>query len=167
MNEIEVKLTEVSSIVTAQEKELVDLKETMKNCEQVYYNMGFKDSENSVEAIIFQARRLGFLEGWMAAVDVVGVPEGSSFRDASQIPLPNDSSVETLVDEPFEGIEEEEEEDGLGMREFEETNANVVVIDEENLNNTIPTETQSAPSSIPSSVPLATTFAPETSTAAP
>lgn len=53
------------------------------------------------------------------------------------------------------------------MREFEETNANVVVIDEENLNNTVPTETQSAPSSIPSSVSLATTFAPETSTAAP
>lgn len=49
----------------------------------------------------------------MAAVDVVGVPEGSSFRDASQIPLPNDSSVETLVDEPFEGIEEEEERTAL------------------------------------------------------
>ena len=41
---LEVKLAEASNVVSAQDKELTDLKETLNNCEQVYYNMGFKDT---------------------------------------------------------------------------------------------------------------------------
>ena len=55
LGEAEVKLAKVSSIVSARDKELANLKETMKNCEQVFYNMGLKDVENLVTAIVFQA----------------------------------------------------------------------------------------------------------------
>lgn len=46
-------LAEVSSIVSNRDKELADLKEMMKSCKQVFYNIGFKDAENSARAIIF------------------------------------------------------------------------------------------------------------------
>ena len=36
LDEVEVKLAKVSSIVSARDKELANLKETMKNCEQVF-----------------------------------------------------------------------------------------------------------------------------------
>ena len=44
LDETEVKLAEASNVVSAQDKELTDLKETLNNYEQVYYNMGFKDA---------------------------------------------------------------------------------------------------------------------------
>lgn len=93
LNETEVKFYEVSSIVSTQDKELVDLKETMKNYEQVFYNMGFKDVENLDGAVVFQAQKFAFVEGWMAVLCAVGEPKGSAFRDASQIPLPNDPPI--------------------------------------------------------------------------
>lgn len=46
LGKAEIKLTEAMSIVSARDKDLADLKEIMKTCEQVYYNMGFKDAEN-------------------------------------------------------------------------------------------------------------------------
>ena len=55
LGEAEVKLAKFSSIVSARDKELTNLKETMKNCEQVFYNIGFKDAENLVGAVVFQA----------------------------------------------------------------------------------------------------------------
>ena len=62
------------SLVSAYDKELVDLKEMMKNCDQVFYNMVFKDAKNSAEAIVFQVQKLRFAEGWMAAVNAIGLP---------------------------------------------------------------------------------------------
>lgn len=56
--------------------------------------MGIKDAESSTGAIVFQAQKFGFTEGWMAIVSAVGAPRGSAFKDASQIPLPNDPLVE-------------------------------------------------------------------------
>ena len=53
LEEAEVNLAKVSSIVSARDKELADLKETMKNCGQVFYNMGFKDTKNLAKAVIF------------------------------------------------------------------------------------------------------------------
>ena len=94
LREVETKLTEATSIVSTHDKELADLKETMKMCEQVFYNMGFIDAENSSSAVVFQAWRLGFSEGWMAAVNAIGLPESSAFRDPDQIPLSNDSPVQ-------------------------------------------------------------------------
>ena len=46
----------------------------MKNCDQVFYNMGFTDAKNSAEAIVFQVQKLRFAEGWMAAVNAIGLP---------------------------------------------------------------------------------------------
>nr|POE45891.1 hypothetical protein CFP56_40927 [Quercus suber] len=63
LSEAEVKLAEAVSLVSARDKEFADLKETLKTCEQVYYNMGFKDAENSAGPMIFQARKFGFAEG--------------------------------------------------------------------------------------------------------
>ena len=63
LNEVEVKLAKAVSLVSAHDKELVDLKETMKTCEQVYYNIGFKDVENSTGPMIFLARKFGFAKG--------------------------------------------------------------------------------------------------------
>lgn len=49
-------------MVSASDKELADLKETMKQFEQVFY-MGFIDAENSCGLVIFKALRLGSAEG--------------------------------------------------------------------------------------------------------
>ena len=49
LGEIEAKLAEAMSLVSARDKELADLKKTMKTWKQVYYNKGFKDAENSVD----------------------------------------------------------------------------------------------------------------------
>lgn len=154
LEEAEVNLAKVSSIVSARDKELADLKETMKNCGQVFYNMGFKDTKNLAKAVIFQARRLGFREGWMAAINAIGLPQNSFFRGTKQIPLPNDLPIEVQADDQSEDAEEEEGEDNPGMRELsQQIDAHVVVIDEENQITTSPTETQNAPQSTPSTVP--------------
>lgn len=56
--------------------------------------MGFKDADNLVGAIIFQARRFEFSEGWVVAVNAIDDPESSMFRNPNQIPLPNDPLIE-------------------------------------------------------------------------
>ena len=81
LEEVKTKLAGAASTVLAHDKELADLKETMKMCEQVFYNMGFNDAKNSASVVIFQAQRLGFSEGWMAAVNAIGLLESSAFRD--------------------------------------------------------------------------------------
>lgn len=113
LSEAEVKLADVSSIISAHDKELDHLKETMKNCEQVVYNMGFKDAENSVGPVIFQARKFVFVEGWMAAMNGIGRPDSSPFRDAIQIPLPNDHPIEVQANDQSEDTDEEEGETAL------------------------------------------------------
>ena len=54
------KLAKAVSLVSTHDKELANLKETLKTCEQVYYNMGFKDAKNSVRPVIFLAQKFGF-----------------------------------------------------------------------------------------------------------
>ena len=94
LGEAEVKLVETASLVSACDKELADLKETMKTCEQVFYNMGFKDAKNSAGVVILQDRKFGFAKGWMAAVNAIGLPDTSPFRNADQILLLEDPQVE-------------------------------------------------------------------------
>ena len=93
LEEAKIKLAEATSIVSGREKELANLKETMKICKQVFYNMGFKDTENLAGAVIFQDRRFGFSEGWMAAINAISLPESSAFSDLNQKPLPNDPPI--------------------------------------------------------------------------
>ena len=60
----------------------------MKNCEQVFYNMGFKDVENSTKAIVFQAWKLEFAERWMAAVNTISLPETYHLGMWTKFPCP-------------------------------------------------------------------------------
>ena len=99
LGETETKLAQVESIVSAYDKELADLKEMIKRCEQAIYNMSFNDGENSCGAIVFKAWPLGFFEGWMAVVNTLNFPESSSFKDPTQIPLPNDLPIQAPTEE--------------------------------------------------------------------
>lgn len=119
MGRHEIKLPEAASIVSARDKVLVNLKETMKTCEQVFYNMGFKDIENLVGAVVFQVRRFGFSKGWMAAMNAIGLPKSFALRDASQIPLPNNSPMDIPTQkQPEDDGDEEEREDSPNMEEL-------------------------------------------------
>ena len=99
LGENDTKLAQVESIVSAYDKELNDLKETIKRCGQAIYNMGFTNGENLCSAIVFKARPLRFFKGWMAAVNALNFPESSSFRDPAQIPLPNDLPIQAPTKE--------------------------------------------------------------------
>ena len=74
---------------TAQDEELVALKAALEAYENKWYNEGFTNPENSAEPIILEARKLGFGEGWLAALQVLGVPEDSLLRNPGQIPFPS------------------------------------------------------------------------------
>lgn len=88
LKEAKTKLAEAASIVLAHDKELADLKETMKMWEQVFYNIGFNDTKNSASVLIFQAQRLGFSEGWMAPMNAIGLPEYSALGTLIRYPCP-------------------------------------------------------------------------------
>ena len=95
-------------------EELTDLKATLEACENKWYNEGFADAENSVEPVVRQAQKLGFEEGWLAALKVMGVPEDSPLRNPDQIPFLN---LPTVVQNIIGVIDEEET---TSMRELVE-----------------------------------------------
>ena len=84
----------MASLVFTRDKELANLKNTMKTQKQTYYNKGFRDVENSAGSVIFQAQKFRFIEGWMAAMNTIGLANTFPFRSANQIPLPEDSKAE-------------------------------------------------------------------------
>ena len=53
LSKTKVELTEAASLVFARDKELADLKNTMKTWKQTYYNKGFRDAENLAGPVIF------------------------------------------------------------------------------------------------------------------
>ena len=108
LDEAKVELAEVLSIVSTHDKELALLKETMKNCEQVFYIMGIKDAENLARAFVFQARKFRFAEGWMVAMNGISLPDTSLFRDANQIALPNEHPIKVQADDQSEDTDERE-----------------------------------------------------------
>ena len=73
LGEIKRKLAEAVSLNTVRAEELADLKVALKGCESKWYDEGFADAENSVELVINEARKLAFKEGWLAALQAVGV----------------------------------------------------------------------------------------------
>ena len=87
------KLIETASILSAREKEFTDYKGFEKAWKQTYYNRGFKDAESLASPVIFQAQKFGFMEGWMAAVNAIGLPKDSPFRNIDPVPLPKDLVV--------------------------------------------------------------------------
>ena len=86
----------------------------MKACKNKWYNKGFTNTENSVELAIHEAQKLAFEEGWLAALQALGVPEDSPLRNPNQIPF---SSPSTATQNPLGAIEEEET---TSMRELVE-----------------------------------------------
>lgn len=75
-------MVDAKSIITTRDKEIAKLKAALKESENKYYNMGFNDAENLAEPIMFENRKYGFGEGWMA----MGLPKDSPFRNPDQIP---------------------------------------------------------------------------------
>ena len=104
-NETDAKLTEVISLNTSQAEELADLRATLEACEEKWYNEGFADTENSVEPVVNQARKVRFEAEWLATLQVLGVPEDSLLRDPGQIPFPSPANS---VQNPSMPIKDEE-----------------------------------------------------------
>ena len=63
LDDVDVKLTQVESIISNKDKEIVDLKVTKAQREDKFYNMGFTDIENSIKPIMFKSRHYGFGDG--------------------------------------------------------------------------------------------------------
>ena len=55
MGEMELRLAEAESIISARDKEVVDLKVALEGSEDKFYNMGFADVESSSEPVMFQS----------------------------------------------------------------------------------------------------------------
>ena len=68
--------------------EVADMKVAFMACEDKWYNEGFTDAKNSVEPVVHQAWVQGFEEGWLAALQALGVPKDSPLRNPNQIPRP-------------------------------------------------------------------------------
>ena len=125
----ELKLAEAKSLNSASAKEIAELKAALEASEDKWYNTSFADVENSIELIIYQSRRYGFDEGWMAALQVIGVLDDSLLRNLDQIPyLDPILSVQNPT-----GAEEE---DTPSMRELvQEIDFHLELIDLEITNN--------------------------------
>ena len=108
----ELKLVEAESLNLAQVDEVTDLKATLDACEEKWYNEGFTDAENFVKPIVHQARHHGFGEGWLVALQVIGVAEDSPLRNPKQILYP---APPPLVQSQVSAIDEE---DTPSMREL-------------------------------------------------
>ena len=85
---VELKLVEAASINLAQANQIVDLKSALEACENKLYDEGLANAEKSVEPVVHQEQLHGFKEGWLVALQVMGVPKDSPLRDPSQIPYP-------------------------------------------------------------------------------
>ena len=113
-NEVDLKLAKAASLNTAQVEELANLRMALEACENKWYNEGFVEAENSVEPVMREARRLGFEDCWLAALQTLGVPEDSPLRDPGQIPFPSSTPA---IQNPSTPIDEEET---TSMRELDE-----------------------------------------------
>ena len=82
------KLAEAESLNLEQVDEIANLKAALEAYEDKWYNMGFADAENFMEPIVYQAQRHEFEEGWMTALQAMGVPDDSPLRNPEQIPFP-------------------------------------------------------------------------------
>lgn len=123
LEEVELRLDEAKSMNSAKDKEIDELKAALEVREDKWYNAGFVDAKNSAKLVMFQSRRYGFGEGWMAAMLVVGVPEDSLFRNPDQI-----SYLEPPP--PIQNPTDAEEEDTPSMKELvQEIDSHAQLID--------------------------------------
>lgn len=105
---IELKLVKTESLTLAQENEIGDLKAALDASEERGNNLGFVDAENFVEPVVHQARNYGFSEGWLVALQAMGVTEDSLLRNLEHVHSQVDAvdEEETLsMREPFHAID--------------------------------------------------------------
>ena len=88
----------------AQVDEIANLKAVLEACKDKWYNIGFTNVENSVEPIVHQAWKLEFEEGWMVALQAIGVPDDSLLRNPKQITFPKPPPIQN----PFSASDEED-----------------------------------------------------------
>ena len=100
LGEVEVNLAQAKSVISIMDKEIADLKVAVTHSEENFYNMGFTNAENSNEPIMFESWCYRFSEGWMAAVNVLDLPENSPSRDPEQMPLPKFSPYLPVQNQP-------------------------------------------------------------------
>ena len=77
----ELKLAEAQSLNTTLAEELADLKAALEACKNKWYNEGFANAKNSAKLVVHQAQKLEFKEGWLAALQAMGVSEDSPLRN--------------------------------------------------------------------------------------
>ncbi|XP_065628883.1 uncharacterized protein LOC136067250 [Quercus suber] len=114
LGETELKLGQAESKLTERSEELGDLRAALEQSENKWYHEGFADAENSAEPVINEARRLGFEEGWLAALQALGVPEDSPLRNPGRIPFP------VPPQEPTTAAGRADEEETTSLRELVE-----------------------------------------------
>lgn len=88
LEEIELWLVGAESLNLVKDKEITKLKAALEASKDKWYNVGFADAENSTKLIMFQSRKYGLGEGWMAALAAVSVPEDSPLKNPDQVPYP-------------------------------------------------------------------------------
>ena len=123
---------------------MADLKATVAKSEDKFYNMGFANAENSKEPIMVESQRYRFRDGWMAAVNAIGLLEDYAFRDLEQVPY-----LEGLICPSVQTTNRPEEEDSLSMRELvEEIDSHAKVIELDGSTNPTAVEDQVPPSTL-------------------
>ena len=130
LGETEFKLAKAESLSLAQAKKIAELKAALEAYEEKWHNEGFTDAENFVEPIVHLSRRHRFGEGWIAALQAMGVSDDSPLRNLERIPFLEPSP---LIQNP---IGTEEEKDTPSMRELvQEINSHVELVDLEIVSN--------------------------------
>ena len=81
LGDAKVKLIQAENIVLTRDKEVADLKVALVQTEDEFYDMGFANTKNSSEPIMFESRHYGLGEGWMAVVNNLGLLEDFPFKD--------------------------------------------------------------------------------------
>ena len=144
LGEVEMKLARAKRLISAQNKEMADLKAMVAKSEDKFYNMGFANAENSKEPIMVESQRYRFRDGWMAAVNAMGLLEDYAFRDLEQVPY-----LEGLICPSVQTTNRPEEEDSLSMRELvEEIDSHAKVIELDGSTNPTAVEDQVPPSTL-------------------
>ena len=94
VEKFDTKLAQVLSVIMARDEELAAMKRNLEQLKQDNYDLGFDDAERSIAKVIKEVRRVGYLEGRVAALDAVHLPLTSLFRDLLKVPLLEDPPVQ-------------------------------------------------------------------------
>ena len=78
---IKLKIAQAENLTLTQADEITNLKATLDAAKERGYNQGFADAENWMEPVVHQAWTHRFGEGWLAALQTMGVGKNSFLRN--------------------------------------------------------------------------------------